>query len=140
MLPTGFCPCSAAKDAFSDRADIDPADDRKRRPPAFLLTAGQAADSRWKFIPVLRKVRVRGPVGRPRTRPDAVAGSLHAASDSDARRPPRRHQGELWLRCPTACRPQHGAAERRFSLADFPLDLQRLPVQRSSRPQGRTRP
>ena len=40
---------------------------------AFILTEGQAADSP-QFIPVLRKIRVRGPVGRPRTRPDAVAG------------------------------------------------------------------
>jgi transposase len=40
---------------------------------ALLLTAGQTADSP-QFIPVLKKVRVRGPVGRPRTRPDAVAG------------------------------------------------------------------
>ncbi len=37
-----------------------------------MLTAGQAADSP-QFIPVLKKLRVRGPVGRPRTRPDAVA-------------------------------------------------------------------
>ncbi|MDQ0939194.1 transposase [Streptomyces sp. V1I1] len=40
---------------------------------ALLLTAGQAADSP-QFVPVLNKVRVRLPVGRPRTRPDAVAG------------------------------------------------------------------
>lgn len=40
---------------------------------AILLTAGQAADSP-QFIPVLNKVRVRLPVGRPRTRPAAVAG------------------------------------------------------------------
>jgi len=40
---------------------------------AFVLTAGQAADSP-QFVPVLGKVRVRGPVGRPRTRPDAIAG------------------------------------------------------------------
>lgn len=40
---------------------------------AFVLTAGQAADSP-QFVPVLRKIRVRGPAGRPRTRPDAVAG------------------------------------------------------------------
>ncbi len=39
----------------------------------FVLTEGQAADSP-QFIPVLKKLRVRGPVGRPRTRPDAVAG------------------------------------------------------------------
>lgn len=37
------------------------------------LTAGQAADGP-QFIPVLNKVRVRLPVGRPRTRPTAVAG------------------------------------------------------------------
>jgi transposase len=37
-----------------------------------VLTAGQAADSP-QFIPVLKKLRVRGPVGRPRSRPDAVA-------------------------------------------------------------------
>lgn len=37
-----------------------------------MLTAGQAADSP-QFLPVLQRLRVRGPVGRPRTRPDAVA-------------------------------------------------------------------
>jgi transposase len=47
--------------------------DRRCRPMALLLTAGQAADSP-QFIPVLGKVRVRLPVGRPRTRPAAVAG------------------------------------------------------------------
>ncbi|WP_439145733.1 hypothetical protein [Streptomyces canus] len=36
--------------------------DRRCHPPAFALTAGQAADSP-QFIPVLRKIRVRGPVG-----------------------------------------------------------------------------
>lgn len=37
------------------------------------ITAGQAGDSP-QFIPVLGQIRVPGPVGRPRTRPDAVAG------------------------------------------------------------------
>lgn len=46
--------------------------DRRCRPLAIVLTAGQAADSP-QFIPVLNKVRVRGPAGRPRTRPGAVA-------------------------------------------------------------------
>lgn len=46
--------------------------DRKCRPLAFVLTAGQAADSP-QFIRALGKARGRGPVGRPRTRPDAVA-------------------------------------------------------------------
>ncbi|EFC85753.1 transposase B [Parafrankia sp. EUN1f] len=40
---------------------------------AFVLTEGQTADSP-QFVAVLRKVRVLGPVGRPRTRPGAVAG------------------------------------------------------------------
>ncbi len=38
-----------------------------------MVTAGQAADSP-QFIPVLKKIRVRLPVGRPRTQPAAVAG------------------------------------------------------------------
>lgn len=46
--------------------------DRKRRPLSFVLTAGQAADGP-QFLPVLKKIRVRLPVGRPRTRPGAVA-------------------------------------------------------------------
>lgn len=37
-----------------------------------ILTCGQAGDSP-QFIPVLAKVRVRLPAGRPRTTPDAVA-------------------------------------------------------------------
>lgn len=46
--------------------------DRRCRPLAFVLTPGQAADSP-RFVSVLENVKVRGPVGRPRTRPDAVA-------------------------------------------------------------------
>ncbi|OMI39574.1 transposase IS4 family protein [Streptomyces sparsogenes DSM 40356] len=46
--------------------------DRRCRPLAFVLTAGQAADSP-QFMPVLKRVRVRLPLGRPRTRPGAVA-------------------------------------------------------------------
>lgn len=42
-------------------------------PLSLKITAGQAGDSP-QFIPVLNKIRVPGPVGRPRTRPDAVAG------------------------------------------------------------------
>jgi transposase len=38
-----------------------------------VLAAGQAADSP-QFSPALGRIRVRGPVGRPRTRPGAVAG------------------------------------------------------------------
>lgn len=41
-------------------------------PLSFVVTPGQAVDSP-RFIPVLEGVRVRGPVGRPRTRPGAVA-------------------------------------------------------------------
>jgi transposase len=47
--------------------------DRRCRPLSFVATPGQAADSP-QFSAVLAGVRVRGPVGRPRTRPDAVAG------------------------------------------------------------------
>lgn len=46
--------------------------DRRCRPLALILTAGQAADSP-QFIPVLRKIRIPRPVGRPRTRPEVVA-------------------------------------------------------------------
>ena len=46
--------------------------DRKCRPLSLVLTAGQAADSP-QFVPVLQKIRIRLPVGRPRTRPGAVA-------------------------------------------------------------------
>ena len=46
--------------------------DRRCRPLSFVLTPGQAADSP-RFRAVLEKVKVRGPAGRPRTRPDAVA-------------------------------------------------------------------
>ncbi|MFI9630489.1 IS5 family transposase [Streptomyces sp. NPDC052042] len=49
------------------------ASDPHCRPLAFILTEGQAADSP-RFVPVLDKIKIRGPVGRPRTRPDAVAG------------------------------------------------------------------
>ncbi|MEU1421739.1 transposase [Kitasatospora sp. NPDC005751] len=45
---------------------------RRCRPLALVLTAGQAGDSP-QFVPVLAKVRVRLPLGRPRTRPGAVA-------------------------------------------------------------------
>jgi transposase len=46
--------------------------DRRCRPLSFVLTAGQAADGR-SFIAVVERIKVRGPVGRPRTRPDAIA-------------------------------------------------------------------
>lgn len=47
--------------------------DHRCRPLSITLTPGQAADSP-RFIPVLEKIKVRGRVGRPRTRPDAAAG------------------------------------------------------------------
>jgi transposase len=46
--------------------------DRRCRPLAFVLTPGQAADNP-RFIEVVAAIKVRGPAGRPRTRPDAVA-------------------------------------------------------------------
>ncbi|MGW8802075.1 transposase [Streptomyces sp. NPDC055775] len=48
------------------------ASDPRCRPLAFVLTEGQAADSP-RFVPVLDKIKVRGPIGRPRNRPDAIA-------------------------------------------------------------------
>ncbi|OAH10261.1 transposase DDE domain protein [Streptomyces jeddahensis] len=47
--------------------------DRRCRPLSIILTPGQAADSP-RFVAVLEKIKVRGRVGRPRTRPDAAAG------------------------------------------------------------------
>lgn len=64
--------------------------DRKCRPPAFVLTPGQATD-RPQFIPVLRRIRVRGPVGRPRTRPDAVAGDKAYSSHGNRAHLSERH-------------------------------------------------
>ncbi|MFK4693869.1 transposase [Streptomyces pristinaespiralis] len=61
-----------------------------RRPLAFVLTAGQAADSP-QFIPVLNKIRVRGPVGRPRTRPDAIAGDKAYSSRDNRAHLRKRH-------------------------------------------------
>lgn len=46
--------------------------ERRCRPLSIILTPGQAADSP-QFIPVLQRIRVRGRIGRPRTRPRAVA-------------------------------------------------------------------
>ena len=58
--------------------------DRKCRPLSFVTTPGQAADSP-QFAAVLAKVRVRGPVGRPRTRPDAVAADKAYSSRGNRR-------------------------------------------------------
>ncbi|CAM5282132.1 hypothetical protein SATRM34S_00248 [Streptomyces atroolivaceus] len=55
-----------------------------------MVTAGQAADSP-QFLLVLKKVRVRLPVGRPRTRPAAVAGDK--AYSSRANRTYLRRRG-----------------------------------------------
>ncbi len=48
------------------------------------LTGSQAADSP-RFVPVLDKVKARGPVGRPRTRPDAVVGGKAYSSRTNLR-------------------------------------------------------
>jgi transposase len=59
-------------------------------PLAFVLTPGQAADCP-QFIPVLDKIRVPGPVGRPRTRPDAVAADKAYSSKANRVYLRRRH-------------------------------------------------
>jgi transposase len=64
--------------------------DRWCRPLSFVLTPGQAGDSP-QFAAVLAKVKVRGPVGRPRTRPDAVAADK--AYSSRANRAHLRKRG-----------------------------------------------
>ena len=51
-------------------------------PLSFVLTPGQAADCP-QFQAVLEKVRVPGPVGRPRTRPDAVAADKAYSSQAN---------------------------------------------------------
>lgn len=50
---------------------IHAAVDGRGRPLAILLTAGQAGDAPM-MLPVLATIRVPGPRGRPRTRPDRV--------------------------------------------------------------------
>lgn len=57
---------------------------------ALVLTEGQAADSP-QSIPVPAKVRVRGPVGRPRTRPAAVAGDKAYSSRGNRSHLRERH-------------------------------------------------
>ncbi len=64
--------------------------DRNCRPLAFVLTAGQAADSP-QVIPVLTTARAPGPAGRPRTRPDAVAGDKAYSSRGNRAYLRRRH-------------------------------------------------
>jgi transposase len=73
--------------------------DRKCRPLAFVLTAGQAAHSP-QFIPVLGKIRVRGPVGglapgrtrSPGTRRTRPAATAPTCADA-ASRPSSRRNG-----------------------------------------------
>ncbi|PRX42924.1 DDE family transposase [Nonomuraea fuscirosea] len=45
--------------------------DRRCRPLSFVLTPGQAGDSP-QFRTVLKSIRIRLPIGHPRTRPGAV--------------------------------------------------------------------
>ncbi|OKI06336.1 transposase [Streptomyces sp. CB02923] len=66
--------------------------ERRCRPLSFVLTPGQAADSP-QFISVLRAIKVCGPVGRPRTRPDAVTGDKGYSSRGD-----RAHLGRRGIR------------------------------------------
>jgi transposase len=54
--------------------------DRRCRPLSFVLTPGQAADSP-RFTAVLERIKVRGPVGRPRTRPRAVHRCAKSSTD-----------------------------------------------------------
>jgi transposase len=64
--------------------------DRRCRPLSLVLTPGQAADAP-RFIPVMDKIKVRGPVGRPRTRPAAAAGDKAYPSRANRAYLRRRH-------------------------------------------------
>lgn len=64
--------------------------DTECRPLAFILSPGQAADTRY-FQAVVDKIRVRGPIGRPSTRPVAVAADK--AYSSKANRAYLRRRG-----------------------------------------------
>ncbi|MEU5496196.1 IS5 family transposase [Streptomyces griseofuscus] len=64
--------------------------ERRCRPLSFEVTEGQAADSPH-FVPVLKGIKVRQSAGRPRTRPDAVAGDK--AYSSRANRAHLRSRG-----------------------------------------------
>ncbi|SFK89680.1 hypothetical protein SAMN05216275_14011 [Streptosporangium canum] len=71
-MPVAQCTYSVARPLEVTRL----AADRRCRPLAFVLAAGQAADSPH-LVPVLQKVRIRLPVGRPRPpapAPGVVAG------------------------------------------------------------------
>lgn len=59
-------------------------------PLAFVLTPGQAADCP-QFQTVLNKIRIPGPVGRPRTRPAAVAADKAYSSKANRAYLRRRH-------------------------------------------------
>jgi transposase len=61
---------------------IHAAVDARGLPLSFVLTPGQAGDSP-QFQAVLDKVRIPGPVGRPRTRPQAVAADRAYSSKAN---------------------------------------------------------
>jgi transposase len=61
---------------------IHAAVDAAGRPLAFTLTPGQAADTRY-FTTVLDTIRVPGPLGRPATRPKAVAADKAYSSQAN---------------------------------------------------------
>jgi transposase len=64
--------------------------DRRYRPLSLVLTPGQAADAP-RFIPVMDKIKVRRPAGRPRTRPEAAAGDKAYSSRANRAYLRRRH-------------------------------------------------
>lgn len=64
--------------------------DRRCRPLSFVLTPGQAGDSP-QFRTVLARIKVRLPVGRPRTRPAAVAADKAYSSRGNRLYLRRRH-------------------------------------------------
>ncbi|GAA2016535.1 hypothetical protein GCM10009839_10190 [Catenulispora yoronensis] len=73
---------AAAAGLGRSRGGLSSKVDAAGMPLAFVLTPGQAADCR-RLIPVLDKIRVPGPVGRPRTRPGAVAADKAYSSKAN---------------------------------------------------------
>ncbi|MFE7813757.1 IS5 family transposase [Streptomyces sp. NPDC057433] len=110
---------------------IHVAADRRCRPLAFVLTPGQAGDSP-QFAPVLERVKVRGPIGRPRTRPEAVAADKAYSSRRN-----RRYLRRRGIRAvipekvdQAANRKKRGSAGGRPVSHDAPLYKERNTVER----------
>ncbi|MEU9329959.1 transposase [Streptomyces canus] len=81
-------------------------------PLAFILTPGQAADCP-QFKAVLEKIRVRGRVGRPQTRLDAVAADkAYSSRGNRADEATSSHSSPSLPGCPAVGRCQERRGRR----------------------------